>query len=243
MPSVPFCNLSDAFGSEWERKQNSEKEKTFADAFSCNSRNNQFQNEIAKNQFKSSVNPLNTQQVPQTIQQINTNEMPFAAVSVGNNQCPAGSSGPVGSAAPVSSLVSPRSNSLSGQGLMDIQAPMVPAYANQYYVPLQNYPQEYRVPQHVQYYYNHQIPMLNKWPYSYPIGYPTGSVGSMSSENFTNTYNNSYPTGSYGSFNNYGSLVKELFDKTDQTNKLITVLIVILVLLFVLQLVEVLKEK
>lgn len=52
MPSVPFCNLNDAFGiTDWEKNENKNIFQTFKNASECNERNNKFQNAIAQNQF------------------------------------------------------------------------------------------------------------------------------------------------------------------------------------------------
>ena len=69
MPGVAFCNINEIFSTPWEKKHNQRLMKKLNsvnqgmdDAENCNDRNNNFQNDISKDQFGLAVNPLNMEQ-------------------------------------------------------------------------------------------------------------------------------------------------------------------------------------
>jgi hypothetical protein len=148
MPSVTYCDLNDAFGlTEWERSRNkpapgsAQNFRTFTDAMSCTSRNNEFQNGIAQTQFGQPLNPLNVNQDlgssiqgqngPQNGQGIQT-QAPTHITSVQQ--------------APVQQQVAQQIQ----QEYQDL--------------PLEQYPQSpYRIPQYYNVYPYYYMPLPNRW--------------------------------------------------------------------------------
>jgi hypothetical protein len=200
MPPVPFCNL-DELGSDWERQMNKKllpNIPTFNNAQECTSRNDKFQNSIAKNQFQLPNSPLNSKDL-----------LP----------APGASLAPVAPVAPMAQQAQ--------------QAPMVPYYNNQYSGPD---------------YQGHlgQMAYYNQAPERIPQNYPVYQQYEGPLPQRWNMYD-SYGQQAYG----YGQQVPERvmvenfgqpFDKTEEMNKLLTIITIILSLLFVVQLIDVLKN-
>lgn len=167
MPGVPFCDLNDAFSSEWEKKNNQQYlAKTFSQANACNARNNQFQNEIAKSQFGLPVNPLNRQQ--KFVQDQTPGPGPeVASTTIIEAQQQAQAQGQVKQIPLIQQF-----QQLNGQNGQNGQRQLAassscqitgPQRSNIDNVPITTYQTEQRIPQNYQVYQTYQQPLPSQW--------------------------------------------------------------------------------
>ncbi len=187
MASVPFCNLEDTFNmTDWEKKQNSQLLNTFRNSNTCVSRNNSYQNQIAKNQFGLPANPLN---VGQNLDQLKKPEPEQPQQMQQNIQ------------KPVQMMQQPQ------QGSQISMQPMQQMYQ---YVPVMPY---YTCPERVPLYYQQyqqwpqQLALPQRWGLSGPRGYQQqGYQGPRNNMNIGRRTVESFDNyGSYGSYDNAGN--------------------------------------
>ncbi len=252
MPSVPFCNLDNAFdGSEWEKQNNAELLNTFQAANSCMARNNKFQNSIAKDQFGLATNPLNPNgptEINGIIKQKPLSDIAKSSPSIANERDPI--------------ALEPTFNSQR-----------IPQYYPVYQqYPQQMLPQQWFPPTYNYYegfsntepiydyrYQGPQGPYYNnpQWNYAYGnggynndgynnSGYNTNNVGYNTNNNTNNvgynTNNNTNNNNSNYGYGYEGFRNMENFNSVNINRESIYILGIILVILFLVQLLDISKS-